>query len=258
MILFAVHLSDGTVLWPWQAAGFVLAALLALWGAWRITDEEIPRVALLTSAFFVVSLIHIPAGPTSVHLLLNGLLGVILGRRVCLAIPIGLLLQALLLQHGGYGTLGLNSCIFVLPALAASAAFTLLGRRRAASSPRCSLFVVRCSLFIGFPIAEMNNEQRTMNHEQVARSPEFLTLLGAALGAFTALATVSLNGLVLYFGGQEEWPAIVTFVFVAHLPVVIIETVVVGSVVGYIARVKPDLLGLPIPEAVECAVESAP
>src|SRR4029079_19300373 len=101
-LLFAVHLSDGTVLWPWQAGGFVLAALLALWGAWRITDEEIPRVALLTSAFFVVSLIHIPAGPTSAHLLLNGLVGVILGRRVCLAIPIGLLLQAVF-GHGGFG-----------------------------------------------------------------------------------------------------------------------------------------------------------
>src|SRR5947208_1498222 len=100
-LLFAVHLPDGTVLWPWTAGGFVLAALLALWGAWRITDEDVPRVALLTSAFVVVSLIHIPAPPTSVHLLLNGLLGVILGRRLCLAIPVGLLLQALLFGHGG-------------------------------------------------------------------------------------------------------------------------------------------------------------
>lgn len=220
MILFAVHLSDGTVQWPWQAAGFLLAALLALWGAWRITDEEIPRVALLTAAFFVVSLIHFPAGPTSVHLLLNGLLGVILGRRVCLAIPIGLLLQAVF-GHGGFGTLGLNTCIFVFPALAASAAFTTLGLRR-------------------------------------ATSPELLSLVGAGIGGLTALATVSLNCLILHFGGQEEWPVLVAWVFVAHWPVMVVETVVLGSVVEYIARVKPDLFGRPAPEAVECAVESAP
>lgn len=35
----------------------------------------------MTAAFFVASLIHVPIGPTSVHLLLNGLLGVVVGRR---------------------------------------------------------------------------------------------------------------------------------------------------------------------------------
>jgi cobalt/nickel transport system permease protein len=218
MILFAVHLSDGTVLWPWQAAGFVLAALLALWGAWRISDEEIPRVALLTSAFFVVTLIH-PPGPVNVHLLMNGLLGVMVGRRVCLAIPVGLLLQAVFM-HGGYGTLGLNTCIFVLPALAASAIFTACIRRRP--------------------------------------SPQALGWLGAALGSLTALATVLLNGAVLYLAGIEDMSKIVPLVFMAHLPVVVVEGIVLSFAVVYLARVKPDLIGLPPPEPVECAVESAP
>lgn len=219
-LLFAVHLGDGTVLWQWQAAGFVLAALLAVWGAWRITDEEIPRVALLTSAFFVVSLIHIPTGVTSVHLLLNGLLGVILGRRVCLAIPVGLFLQAMF-GHGGYGTLGLNTCIFVLPALLARALFVVGGLRRVTST-------------------------------------EALALLGAGVGSFTALFTLSLNCLVLHFGGQEDWPALVSFVLVAHVPVVIVEGIVLGSSVPYVARVKPELFGRRAPEAVECVVDSVP
>ena len=49
--------------------------LLALFAAWRIREDEIPRVALVTAAFFVASLIHVRVGPTSVHLLLNGLVG---------------------------------------------------------------------------------------------------------------------------------------------------------------------------------------
>src|SRR5260370_25043830 len=109
--LLAVHISDGVLSWPWLAGGFIVAAFLALPGAWRIRDEEIPEVALLTAAFFVVSLAHVPVGPTSVHLLFNGLVGVVLGWRACLAIPVGLLLQAILLQHGGYTAVGINSCI---------------------------------------------------------------------------------------------------------------------------------------------------
>src|SRR5438876_21806 len=99
--MFAVHISDNILQAPCILAGFLLAGLLAVLGAWRIRDDEIPRVAILTSAFFVASLVHVRVGPTSVHLLLNGLVGVLLGWRAALAIPVGLLLQAILFGHGG-------------------------------------------------------------------------------------------------------------------------------------------------------------
>src|SRR5262249_54977640 len=114
--LLAVHISDAVLTTPWLAAGFLVAGVLGLLGSWRIRDEEIPRVALLTAAFFVASMIHVRVGPTSAHLLLNGLLGVALGCRVGLAIPVGLFLQAALIAHGGFSTLGINSCIMVVPA----------------------------------------------------------------------------------------------------------------------------------------------
>ena len=73
-MLFAVHLSDGVLTGPWLVGGFVVAALLVLAALYRLAEESIPRIALLTAAFFVSSLIHVPLGPTSVHLLLTGLL----------------------------------------------------------------------------------------------------------------------------------------------------------------------------------------
>src|SRR6516164_7967421 len=126
--LFAVHISDGILAPSWWLAGFGLTILLALIGTWQIRDEEIPRIALLTAAFFVASLIHVRVGSTSVHLLLNGLVGVVLGRRAGLAIPMGLLLQAILMQHGGLTALGVNSCVMALPALLAWQLFRLLQR----------------------------------------------------------------------------------------------------------------------------------
>src|SRR5579884_4562323 len=103
---WAVHIFDGVLSNPWLAGGFVLAGLLALLAAYRVRDEEIPRIALLSAAFFVATLMHLRLGPTSVHLLLNGLVGVVLGRRAPLAILIGLTLHAVLLGHGGFTTIG--------------------------------------------------------------------------------------------------------------------------------------------------------
>src|SRR5438445_8367774 len=128
---FAVHIPDGNVLTPsWLIAGYVVAGILVWVASWRIQDEEIPQVALLTAAFFVASLMHVPVPglPSSAHLLLNGLLGVVLGRRAALAIAMGLLLQAVLLQHGGLTTLGVNCCVMALPALLAWQMFVVLQR----------------------------------------------------------------------------------------------------------------------------------
>jgi cobalt/nickel transport system permease protein len=127
-VLFAVHIADGVLSWPWLGAGFFFTILLAWFGAWRIRDEEIPRVALLTAAFFVASQIHVRIGPTSVHLLLNGLVGVILGWRAALAIPVGLLLQAVLVGHGGIATLGVNCCVMLVPALLARPTYRAIQR----------------------------------------------------------------------------------------------------------------------------------
>ena len=126
--LLAVHISDGVLTWPWLAGGFVLAGLLAAVAMIRVRDEEIPRIALMTAAFFVASLIHVRVGPTSVHLLLNGLVGVVLGRRAPLAILVGVGLQAVLLGHGGFTTVGVNTCVMAIPALLAGWLFAGLQR----------------------------------------------------------------------------------------------------------------------------------
>ncbi len=99
------------------AAGTAAGLAAVSYGLYRTDYEKLPRVAVLSSAFFVASLVHVPIGPTSVHLVLNGLVGIFLGWAAFPAICVALLFQALLLQEGGLLSLGVNTLDMALPAL---------------------------------------------------------------------------------------------------------------------------------------------
>ncbi len=64
----------------WQVGGFVGMAVLLLIASYRL-EEWIPRIGVLSQAFFIGSTLHLPFLVTKVHLILNGLVGVILGRH---------------------------------------------------------------------------------------------------------------------------------------------------------------------------------
>ena len=113
-----MHISDGVLPLTVTIGGYVASAGLAAWSARRTSSEDLPKVAVVTAAFFVASLIHVPLGPTSAHLLMPGLAGALLGPSAFLSIGLGLLLQSLLFQFGGLTALGANALMMGLPAMA--------------------------------------------------------------------------------------------------------------------------------------------
>src|SRR5947209_14416112 len=196
--LWAVHISDGLLLPSWLIGGGVLAALLALLGAFRLREEDVPQTALLAAAFFVASQVHVRIGPSSAHLLLNGLVGVVLGRRAVLAILIGLALQAILFGHGGFTTLGVNTCVMALPALIVGQLFVLLHRRgwvrhRWFCTGLVAVSSMLWTLSLIFSLALVGSNSLTARHLDLRWAAEVtfhpLTLAGAALLAgFAVLA----------------------------------------------------------------------
>ena len=113
-----MHISDGVLPISVAVGACVAGAGLAAWSARRTRSEDLPKVAVVTAAFFVASLIHVPLGPTSVHLIIPGLTGALLGSSAFLSVALGLLLQSLLFQFGGLTALGANALMMGLPALA--------------------------------------------------------------------------------------------------------------------------------------------
>ncbi|WP_419780817.1 cobalt transporter CbiM [Maridesulfovibrio sp.] len=113
-----MHISEGILSLPVLATGAVVAATGTMIGLKKMDSEKLISVALLSSVFFVASLIHIPVGPSSAHLILSGLMGLLLGWAAFPAILTGLLLQAVLFQYGGLTVIGVNTAIMALPAVA--------------------------------------------------------------------------------------------------------------------------------------------
>ncbi len=114
-----MHVSEG-VLPLWEVAGgWALTLVGTAVGLRKLEGERLVLAALLTSVFFVASLIHVPVGVGSAHLLFNGLLGLLLGWGAFPSILIGLLFQALLFQFGGLTVLGINTFNMAFPAVVA-------------------------------------------------------------------------------------------------------------------------------------------
>jgi cobalt/nickel transport system permease protein len=289
MTLWAVHIADGVLSLSACVVGFALAALLAALGAWRLRDDEVPRVAVLTSAFFIASSLRVPLPPSSVHLLLNGLVGIVLGWRVGLAIPVGLVLQAVLLGHGGFVSLGVNAVVMVLPALVACAAYRVLRRLSWQDSAwlratlvglgailwTVSLVFGLLLLFARDPDSEEAKRDALEQLLQPAtlvllalfgivavaverrlnRSPDFA--IGLLIGLLTVLLTSALSLLALLYGGATNWTRPAWLLFVAHLPLAALEGLILGFTVSFLARVKPEMLanGFTSPAAPEEALE---
>ena len=197
-----MHISDGILSTPVSIGGYAIAIGISALSARKMRMDEVPKVSVVTAVFFVASLIHIPVGPTSVHLILNGLTGVILGWSAFISIFFGLIFQSILLQHGGITVIGVNACIMGLPAFAAYGIFKvrLLTRFR---------------------------------HREAA--------FGAIAGAAAVLLAAILLALALITTGKE-FLGIAKLAAVAHIPVVAVEGVIVGFCAAFLTRVKPEIL----------------
>ena len=112
-----MHISEGVLTIPALVGGGIITAAGTMIGLKKIDYDQVMTIGLFSSAFFIASFIHVPMGPASVHLLLNGLLGLILGWAAFPAILAALFLQAVLFQYGGIIVLGVNTTIICLPAV---------------------------------------------------------------------------------------------------------------------------------------------
>lgn len=198
-----MHIADGVVSLPVLVTSSAIAAGGVGIGLRKTDYRQIPQVAVLTAGFFIASLIHIPVGPGQVHLLMNGLTGIILGWAAFPALLVALFLQALLFGYGGITVLGVNTVNMALPALCCHYLFTPFLRK------------------------------------ELSRRKTFL--IAFAAGSSAVAASGLLLAATLFFSNRE-FTGVAAAILVAHLPVMAVEGVLTGSAAVFLKRVQPDFL----------------
>jgi cobalt/nickel transport system permease protein len=199
-----MHISEGILSAPVLVTGAGLTAAAVAYSLKKMEYKEIPKVAILSSVFFVASLIHVPVGPSSVHLIVNGITGMLLGWAAFPAILVALALQGVLFQFGGITTLGVNTFNMALPAII-------------------------CFYLFNRGVRGENN---------------FIALMVAFVSGFLA---VLLSGVIvaaaLVFTG-EPFLQVAKLVLFAHLPVMISEGVLTAFCIGFLRKVRPEILNV--------------
>ncbi|MBW2608646.1 MAG: cobalt transporter CbiM [Deltaproteobacteria bacterium] len=112
-----MHISEGVLSGSVLISGGVLAAAGTAIGLKKLDYDRIANVSILSASFFVASLVHVPVGPSNVHLILNGIIGLLLGWAAFPAILVALSLQAVLFQFGGITSLGVNTITMAMPSV---------------------------------------------------------------------------------------------------------------------------------------------
>jgi cobalt/nickel transport system permease protein len=202
-----MHISEGILTIPVLLAGGAGTVLGLAIGLRRMNAREIPKVALLTAAFFVASLVHVPVGPSSAHLILNGILGILLGWTAFPAIFIGLFFQAVLFQFGGLTTLGVNTMNMAIPAVIMGA--------------------------LARPIFQIN-------------SGLFAMVMAAIAGAGAIVLSAAMVAGSLALSG-DSFIAVSKLIFVAHIPIAIAEGILSVLIISFLLKTKPEIIQDNIP-----------
>ncbi|ODR97904.1 cobalamin biosynthesis protein CbiM [Methyloceanibacter methanicus] len=196
-----MHIVDGALSNEVLIGGAVLAAGGIALGLKSLPAEKMPAAGVLSATFFVASLVHVPIGPSSVHLIMNGLAGLVLGWAAFPALFIALLLQAVFFGFGGITVLGVNTVNIALPAV---------------------LVYCICRRGIG------------------SGSPTVAAIWGGIGGGLAIALTAGCVALALALTG-DEFLAAAKLTFFAHIPVMIIEALITAAAVYLARKVKPEL-----------------
>ncbi|HBC69238.1 MAG TPA: cobalt transporter CbiM [Sutterella sp.] len=201
-----MHISEGVLSAPVLIAGAAFAAGGIALGLKKLREDRLMTAGLAGAAFFVASLIHVPVGISSAHLILNGLVGVLLGWGAVPVIFIALLLQGLLLQFGGLTVLGVNTVTMGAGAVAAHYLFSAISGGQSSD----------------------HADGRFMAAAAIA-------------GASAILVSSLLTATALIFTEEGFWAA-AGALLIAHLPIMIAEGIITALACKFILRAAPELL----------------
>ncbi|MDR1031326.1 MAG: cobalt transporter CbiM [Treponema sp.] len=201
-----MHISEGVLSVPVIAVGWGTALAGISIGLKKTPVHTLPETALISAVLFLASLVHVPLGPSSIHLTMLGLAGILLGWSAVPALFIALLLQSMLFQFGGLLSLGVNTTVMGTAALSAFGTWRFFSGRKG--------------------------------------GPQRLLMTGtkpaaAFIGGFLAVITGSILVTLSLFLSSRDLFSTATLMFAANLPLAAVEGVITAFCVVFLQRMLP-------------------
>jgi cobalt/nickel transport system permease protein len=208
-----IHLEDGSFTLYWALAWWIISLLLIsaalFWvrSVRKIDNRRITLAAFCTAAAFTVFQVSIPV-LGGVHLNLTPLIGILVGPAAGSFVVLIVNILSAAVGHGGWGMIGANLLVNIIEVIVAYTLFRALKKifTRAFARGGIATFT---SLLCG-NLAMM------------------MIILVSEIQGITQTKAQILTGLSLLAG--------------INTVVAIIEAVITGMIIGYIIRVRPDML----------------
>ena len=197
-----MHISEGVLSGTALALGWAGTLTCTAIGLKKTDTNKIVRTALLSSAFFLASLVNIRLGPSSTHLSLLAPVGLILGWSSFPAMLIALFLQAVLFHFGGLLVLGANTFIMGIPALMVHVIFGKMIR---------------------------------------SENKIFSGLMAFIAGLLAVMMGACLAGVFLGISDRNFLEA-AKLLFYAHIPLALIEGAVTSFMIIFLRKTSPEFL----------------
>ena len=197
-----MHISEGVLSGTALALGWAGTLTCTAIGLKKTDTNKIVRTALLSSAFFLASLVNIRLGPSSTHLSLLAPVGLILGWSSFPAMLIALFLQAVLFHFGGLLVLGANTFIMGIPALMVHVIFGKMIR---------------------------------------SENKIFSGLMAFIAGLLAVMMGACLAGVFLGISDRNFLEA-AKLLFYAHIPLALIEGAVTSFMIMFLRKTSPEFL----------------
>lgn len=209
-----MHIPDGFLSPAILIATFVITIIFWIisFKKVKLTEQQIPIMALLTALFFAAMMINIPIiGGATAHLLGAALIGLLLGPFAgCISMTIILVLQAFLFGDGGLTALGANILnMGVIGVFVPVAIFLVLSKVLKVKTAGTKLFAI---IFIS-------------------------AFAGDVLAAIAAGTELGLSAPIWY-GLSVAVPAMA----MSHSIVGVVEGVVAVILIGALLKLRPDVI----------------
>lgn len=237
-----LHIPDGVIPLVWLALGYVITAVLLAIALFRVRGGDaasrLPRLGIVAALMLVGMSVEI--GFLGYHVNLSVLAGILLGPWLGIVAAFLVNLILALFGHGGITVVGLNTLIIGSETVMGWAIFNGLRRRldarwAAAVATVLTLFL-STTLMIGI-VALTRTQPAVAFHSPTGNEPtpflRFELLPGQEAENPMANLDLARFAELVYVLGAIGW---------------VLEAALTSLVVGFLARTRPDLIGVrPLP-----------